>query len=79
MRAKINLRPYGSYTIIENAGLGTKGMHTATVNWLEAHRHLFDTVRVSPVATAHAIKVTRVPAFIAYCRQQEVEIGKAAA
>lgn len=72
---KINLTKNGQYAVIENAGVGIKGGHTFTMQFIEAHRHLFDHVAFGRGYAQLAIKANRVAKFVAYCATKGIEVG----
>lgn len=46
----------------------------AVFGFLQAHRHLFKTMRVSPVATALILETERLPRFVEYAASKGIEV-----
>jgi len=71
---KLALTKNGDWTIVRNAGLGMKGGHEFTRQFLEAHRHLFSRVAFGSGYPEFALRNNRVSRFVAYCTAQGVGV-----
>lgn len=71
---RIQITKRNEYVAITNNGIGLKGGHATTMNFLEAHRCYFDHVAFGNGHATLAIKADRLPKFIAYCESNGIEV-----
>lgn len=51
-----------------------KDCKNVVFNFLQAHRHLFKTAKVSPVATCLILEIERLPKFVDYVKKNNIEV-----
>lgn len=71
---RIQITKQNEYIAITNNGVGIKGGHSTTMNFLEANRHRFDHVAFGTGHATLAIKANRLPKFLAYCAESGIEV-----
>lgn len=71
---RIQITKQNDYAAITNNGVGIKGGHNTTMNFLEANRRYFDHVAFGTGRATLAIKLERLPKFIAYCENNGIEV-----